>query len=427
MAKHKKDVGLQYIQSLHLNQARSEEALLTEMVRRFDTGRVLDYAQQLDASIGKKTRYNVKFSELDIGRFMAGAQYADLIRRTANWVHAHHEAFGQEILEVGTTAGLLTAFLAQEFPDRHITTIDRSRGSIAAARALLEEQGITNVTLVQSSLHKYAAQHPGAADTAISMAVVQENYDKKLSDPGTQPLQARLNHYYLPAALPYAADLTAVLKEGGTLVSLMDDDPGAPLAGWMGTLESIGFALDYDSYTQIPCTMPQQSVTLCTFLARREADPDLQPLQHPAGSPEAEAVSHRLQRALDFWQKLLCPSIPRDGVVHGSASVLVCEQRKEKLIQGLGFFDEEGVMVGRFALYSLRDDPEHYAILQVYVDYGPDANLLAGQQEADDFRQLMEQIHAGDHPKFEPVLRTRNHRALWLREDPETGLELSAE
>jgi len=119
----------------------------------------------------------------------------------------HHDtvyAPGSRVLEAGCGVGAQTVILAAHSPQAHITSIDVSTASLAAARQAVERAGLTNVTFEHADIH--ALPFPAAGFDHVFVCFVLEHL--------ARPLDA-------------LACLLAVLKPGGSLTVIEGDHESA--------------------------------------------------------------------------------------------------------------------------------------------------------------------------------------------------------
>ncbi len=111
---------------------------------------------------------------------------------------------GSQVLEAGCGVGAQTVILARQNPDSHFTSIDISPVSMGAARIVIEEQGLTNVTLRVADI--FSLPFESNRFDHVIVCFVLEHLQ--------QPLEA-------------LARLKEVLKPGGTITVIEGDHASA--------------------------------------------------------------------------------------------------------------------------------------------------------------------------------------------------------
>lgn len=434
MAKHKKDIGLQYIQKIHANGVKSIGQLTDQLGRRYGADRVLPYTTTLlgDPEISGIMK-DYPF-DLEAARAVYGAADADLIRQSVNYIHKHHDAFGQEILEVGCGMGFLTGFLALEFPDAQITAIDRDEHAIEATGALLKELGVDNVTLLHTDLQGHLKTHAGGYDTVFTSRTLQDNYDPTIKHLSRQDLWTELRTYYLPLTCPFAILLGRAVRPKGTLITLLQEQPTPEPIAWMADLRLAGFLPDQESYTRIPCRGlfvsdidQSHTITLQATVSRQEKGATPLPLDGDGhlSSPIPADYWPKVLEAVDLWKKPL--DLPLRPFAHymGAEACYLAATQNTGLIRGVGFFDREGHLQGKYCLYDLKGHPELFAH---FADANGRATLLVvDRDELSDHEWVLKDARSGEDELTAAALHDRHLRAYWLKVDPDTGLEVNAE
>lgn len=457
MKRRKKDAGLSCVQRLGISPARTTKTLRSDLEYRFGKEQVQTFLQELPKKRGTDFfDYKSQEKYRALSRAYTGALDAGVIRESINYLDAHRNAVGKEILEIGCDQGLFTAALAMTFPDSHITTIDRSAAALQATAELLQELGLSNVTLLHASAQEYlgaagdegetkedgtgsgTAEDSRTFDTIITMRALLENLDTSLSLRDYQPLEVQLDTVYLPMVEDYAAVLSQAAHEGSTLVSLLDAGPSALQAAWMMVLEGLGWSIEDDSCRQLTCSYPDASVPLQALVAH--ATPVLfaqRDAAHLTDSTDTgdeqqalsdEALTDRMTRAYTLWQ---------DGLELGSAltsltyegweAEAVCFSVVDGLISGIGIYDAKtGEQLGKYAIYSEAGNDQN---ILFYRGYRRNISVMnADISTLEEGKAFLQRIHDRAEPSLPAELRSRSRtRIAWLRRDPETDEELPVE
>lgn len=427
--------GQQYLRKLGFPRLSSGIACHRELVRRFGQERVERFYQESPEGRDLRTFYDYKNTDIEFGRALSGLQDGDVLCRCVNWIHAHHEAFGQEILEIGIDAGLMTAFLGLEFPESHITAIDFSEKSVLAAQDLVNSFGLTNVTLLHMSLQDYAKAHPGEADTIVSVRALEENYDKNVPDLRLQPIDLQIRDMMIPSGEPYASLVIRALRRGGTIVSASVFRRGIInfSAAWMANLICKGQVIDYASVSRSDVCAPDPDESLTLFFSRdgreTEAMQDGQnenPGQDSSAEhPTREAADAAMWEVLSFWAGRRHLAIrPQKGYETVDADLL-CALHRGELVKGVGLYTRQNILFTRLSLYTLRDFPNLLLIYSVMPNSDIGATVLQASKK-EDYLLLLEQIHDGKNPNLAPLIQINRLRPCWLQVDEATGKEVPA-
>lgn len=425
--KSRPSVGRQFLNMLGIDRAKRYGVLMTDMSMKYGFERVIDFRDRIDRP-RSRGYYNAKNRDVELARCFTGWAEADHLRKSADYIHEHRDAFGKEILQVGCDTGFMTLFLALEFPDSHITSVEHSRRSIHAAQTLLDEHSITSVTLIHAELSDFVAEHPDQHyDTIVSMGAIDENLTSDVPDVVMQRHQPLLRECLCPAALDYASCLSRAIAPGGTLLSLFIRPKDLLFAAWLMDLRGIDWSIDLDSLEELSCRYLGEKSPIQAFLSRAE-----RPLQIPgidaAADPEAERrAQERAAQGYTLWTGFFDLAHPEEDEENGGwAHDILLDRRLGEMIEGIGFFDDEsGRQCGKYALYTLKDDAEHFAFIQ-YVEDAVEPEFLTGldRTSLDNARQDMQILREGNDPELSLVLAGNHLSVFPLQTDPKTGLEV---
>lgn len=365
--KRKKDPGLLYVQKLGISPAKTVEALMVSMHNKFGYERGREYWDNFPENGENKEFYEHKNSDEEISYLFTGGHDADIIRQCANWVDAHKEAFGNEILEVGCDIGFMTGFLALTFPESKITAIDHSQNSINMAGKLMDRLGVTNVELVCTELEDLDEELE--FDTVVSMRCINENVTSdrhELYIPNYNMLNTELFEKYLPAIDDYLLQLYSHIKYGGTLVTLTNTGLTPVAFAWMYLMSRIRIKINKDSYRKLTCKTPLEGgiVLMQAFYAVCEPPIDDSGMQESESAedqesgtdqPSEEYVQEFTETA--SWAARNMVAHPSGAVFHDWEAEIMRMSLAEDLVDGIAVVGPDGSPVARFCLYTDRIDP----------------------------------------------------------------------
>lgn len=191
--------------------------------------------------------YACKNSSLQISTAFSGLYDGDLFRRACNWIQENITCFGRTILDVGCDDGIISCFLASSLPDCSILSIDRNATSAVVARQLADRLGLLNIEFIGEDIDSLSTGYK--FDTVFSMRTIHENVDYS-----GYPTYARFSEkgdFYGKRLRSYAEGLAALVKDGGTLVSIERGGRPELLLGWMFALNSAGMHISSDRMEEI--------------------------------------------------------------------------------------------------------------------------------------------------------------------------------
>ena len=364
--KRKKDPGLLYVQKLGISPAKTVEALMVSLHNKFGDDRSAKYWDNFPENGENKEFYEHKNSDEEISYLFTGGHDADIIRQCANWVAAHKEAFGKDILEVGCDIGFMTGFLALTFPESKITAIDHSHNSINMARKLMDRLGVTNVELLCTELEDLDEELE--FDTVVSMRCINENVacDRgELYTPNYNMLSTELEEKYFPAVSYYLFMLHSCLKKDGTLVILTNTGLTPVSLAWMSSLAAKGFEISKDSYHKLPCKTPMDGGTLLMqayyainrysiddMIREQNETTETEDTRKQASEEEIQAVRDTLEW---IWKNMIAD--PSGARFEEWEAEIMRDNLAEDLIDGVAILASDRHPVARFCLYTDRIDP----------------------------------------------------------------------
>lgn len=365
--KRKKDPGLLYVQKLGISPAKTVEALMVSLHNKFGDDRSAKYWDNFPENGENKEFYEHKNSDEKISYLFTGGHDSDIIRQCANWVAAHKEAFGKDILEVGCDIGFMTGFLALTFPESKITAIDHSHNSINMASKLMGRLGVSNVELICTELEEL--DEDLKFDTVVSMRCINENVKGNRDDlytPDYNMLSTELVEKYLPAISDYFLQLYCHIKFGGTLVTMTNTGLTPVAYSWMYLLTRAEIKINKDSYSKLICKTPMEGgiVLMQAFYAVCMPPIDDSGMQDSEcaddqGSGTDQFSEEYLKEFSETasWAARNMVADPSGAVFHDWEAEIMRMSLAEDLIDGIAVVGPDGSPVARFCLYTDRIDP----------------------------------------------------------------------
>lgn len=168
-------------------------------------------------------------------------------RRVLEYLVKKDAFIAGDILDIGCGNGILTCFLALQHPDARITGLDLSLKAVSVAKELSRSLPINNIHFVtpeESSQEKY--------DTLFSCRTVHENAAWKAlckePKPAVLPIDELTKRHK-----KYAAELAALIKKGGYLISIERYEDDNTYAGLVCALNRAGFSQVRGTHMQFSC------------------------------------------------------------------------------------------------------------------------------------------------------------------------------
>lgn len=273
--KEKKDIGSSYLKQLGMEPPGASKLLYFQFERRF--GETL--GRKMLSDLYRKIReyeenekylsefYEMKNESLDKALLFNAGYQGDFYRQMCNWIIANHDVFGKTILDAGCECGIMSCFLAMAFPDSKITAVDKSPNAIKAAKELADRLEIDNITFLNADVTGLPGQK---YDTVFSMRLLQENCDMDKVLSGYNLLKAEAADF-AENIHDFAGKLSALVAEGGYLVSAERCDVDPVFLGWLFKLNELGLTPVPDCYRELICKEMENEGTVQVFVAKNEA------------------------------------------------------------------------------------------------------------------------------------------------------------
>lgn len=353
--KKQKDAGLQYLIELGIRPAKDKNGVYLQLQERLGKGPADELKKELWGETDAQRIYDIKNADWKTAVTFSGAYDGDFYRQACNWLGAHKEQFGQEILEVGCDCGIISCFLGRLLPQAHITAIDRTQTAIAAAEQLAERLQVKNVTFLCTDLHDLAA---GQFDTVLSMRTMHENIADRNIHPSFLLLleQAQL---YGNAVAEYAERLMDRVRQGGNLISIEKGEKNPAFLGWLLNLHANGLTVLEQDYTELQCRMVGCDVSFQATIAEKQ--------------------NVQSQNVYAFWCSLF-PVDPDGYQFHGWAAETVLQnmtQDLQQLLTGAMIYNQAGEACGKYAAWTLKSRPDVVLYYQGSAD-GTTLSLYEG-------------------------------------------------
>lgn len=331
MAKKSIDPGLQYLQQIGFKRIRGKYGLSDRLNKVFGYSKAEQIRKKWESlTTGSKEFYDFKNSDPEISRAFSEAYDDDIIRKGCNYIAAHKEYFGKTILEVGCDCGIMSCFLAKTLPDATIVSIDRCAAAIDIARAFAQKQGLNNITFVNCDLKDVKKTF----DTIFSMRTMHENYIYKedvINDLGEQAI------IFKDSLAEYASNLSNVLSDKGTLISVERIGRNALLLGWMEALNGSDLKFDLSCYEELECMEAGGESVFQAFICFKGVESDIS---------SKDLFDYACSKYLDYTK----------AEYEGWDAKIVFENRRGTLIEGYNLVYSNPPVKVRVSLWTHRTD-----------------------------------------------------------------------
>ena len=226
-----KEVGLKYI--------KNSNDFITGLAYRTDKKYAQDIIYELNsrgegAPVDNSHFYELKNRSLDGSVFVSAAFDGGVFRHIGNIVIDNAELFTGDVLDLCCDCGIVTCFMARQFPDVKFVGIDINEGGIENAKALAEKLGVTNVEFICADVFELDLGRTFSCVTSFrSLLDACELKTQGLNFVGYRPDREAT---YKEAFSDFAKTVKKHLADGGTLISV---ERYTAEYGWLGWMEAL--------------------------------------------------------------------------------------------------------------------------------------------------------------------------------------------
>ena len=232
------DAGLAYMKELGFRAAGSINIAHDELRTVADesiVNNLINVLYDRHNELGKYTQsdlYIAKNATLDLSLCLSSTYRTDMYRKVCNWIVNHKELFGSVILDLGCDCGIMTCFLARQFPESHIIGIDIIPEAIENAKQLAIRLNVSNVEFICIDAFLFDK----SVDTVFSMLVIRELCDDNDINCRYKTFND-IAKYWSSAYDKIVSHISEILSVGGYMITIHNDYVNLP--GFLAFLYSL--------------------------------------------------------------------------------------------------------------------------------------------------------------------------------------------
>lgn len=358
------DVGLEYMKQLGFKPARDYKNVLRNFQSNagtvkadkmskllFDRGMRQDFGENI---------YDLKNVDLVTALTFNCNVDGDIIRKVCNWIYKHKDEFGNRILEVGCDIGILSCFIAQMFPDSHVTAVDRNASGIELAKQLAEKFNVKNITFLVQDINEVA----GVYDTVFSCRTMHENYSCQenpylMLEEYAALFEQSLNNY--------AASLSKALGKNGTLITIERTEKNPLFLGWLFALSNNGLSIVSSSYEELKCSEVNEQSLFQAFIANKD-------------------LNLSKEKIYDIFCHCFENEMSDTACYKGWIATVLLQNSASSLVIKHTVKDRDGKTVMQYSLWNVKDNPDSV----IYFSYNGAYELYVYDSELKE--ELMKQM-----------------------------------
>ncbi len=228
-----------YMKTLDLKYFKGTNDFLANLMLKTDK----DYVKELANTLNSRAQgqnsdneyfYRLKNKTLDGSLCVSAAFDSGLFRHLGNIIVDGKECFHGTVLDIGCDCGLVSCFIAQQYPECKVVGVDKNEAAVNNAKELAERLGLSNAEFVTADIYDFTLDKK--ADVATSfrgLLDIAQQQTKGVSVIGERSVREKA---YQNAFLPLATVIGNNLKDGGTVISV---ERYTAMYGWLGWLQAL--------------------------------------------------------------------------------------------------------------------------------------------------------------------------------------------
>ncbi len=234
-----KEVGLKYI--------KTPNDFIAGLAYKTDKQYAQDMAQELNARgegapVDNARFYELKNRSLDGSVYVSAAFDGGVFRHIGNLVIDHGALLGDTVLDLCCDCGIVTCFMAKQFPEKRFTGIDINESAVNNAGELAQRLGVTNAEFICADV--FALPLDGAYDTVTSFRSLLDACEMETQGLNFVGNREEREASYQHAFSRFAEAVAKHLKEDGNFISVERYTAEYGWLGWMQALSAVGIGMN---------------------------------------------------------------------------------------------------------------------------------------------------------------------------------------
>ncbi len=234
-----KEVGLKYI--------KTANDFIAGLAVRTDKQYAQDMAYELNsrgegAPVDNAHFYELKNRSLDGSVYVSAAFDGGVFRHIGNLVIDNADLFGDSVLDLCCDCGIVTCFMARQFPEKKFVAIDINEGAIENAKELAKRLGVENAEFITADVFELDLGEK--FDCVTSFRALLDACELKTQGLNFLGYRPDREETYKNAFLDFAKTVAKHLKENGNVISVERYTAEYGWLGWMQALSECGINMD---------------------------------------------------------------------------------------------------------------------------------------------------------------------------------------
>ncbi len=329
--------GKEYLKAIGFKPTAGYEdamAYLTDQIGYMKAMGILDVVNNRRKQTGKfgdtdkGEIYPKKNKTLKMSIAVTAAYETEALTDICDYMMDHAEVFKGTVLDIGCDCGILSCFIAAQFPECTVVGVDRCAQAIPNAEELASSLGLTNVSFACNTLDHLNETY----DVVLSSRTLMENITVPVFSfwDGTK----RVGEIHCNAFESYANALASHVKDDGCLVSIERLGPNPGTLGWIEALQNANLTI----CGKASGFMVTDDDTFFASISKKT-------------SAEKKSAEELYRKAIS---EVIIPNYKQYGSFDAMGMLYLYAG---KLIKGYCIYDEHGKKAIKQVLYECKGDP----------------------------------------------------------------------
>ena len=236
----------QYMNEVGLKYIKNGNELLSGLAYRTDKQYTQDIAHELNsraegAPVDNSHFYELKNRNYDGSIYISAAFDGGVFRHIGNLVIDNADLLGNSVLDLCCDCGIVTCFMAKQFPEKSFVGIDINELAVNNAKTLAEKLGLSNVEFVCCDV--YELDLGRKFDCVTSFRSLLDACELKTQGLNFVGFRADREESYKNAFFDFAKVIAESLNENGNVISVERYTAEYGWLGWMQALYENGLKL----------------------------------------------------------------------------------------------------------------------------------------------------------------------------------------
>lgn len=228
-----------YMKVLDLKYYKNTNDFLANLMLKTDKSYVKELADTLNSRAQGQNSdneyfYKLKNRTLDGSLCVSAAFDSGLFRHLGNMIIDSADIFHGTVLDVGCDCGMVTCFIASQYPDTRVVGVDKNEAAINNAKELAARLGLTNAEFVAADIYDFSLDEK--ADVVTSFRGLLDIAQQQTKDVSVIGERGAREGAYQTAFAPLAEAIANNLRDGGTVVSV---ERYTAMYGWLGWMQAL--------------------------------------------------------------------------------------------------------------------------------------------------------------------------------------------